>query len=114
MLSLIAALLLSAGPGNEWTRQDTVLELAFVAVTAVDALQTATDIAPRCLEANPLLGHCPSAAKVFGMIGAGVVAHALIARVLPRKYRTIWQSAWIGVETATVARNHWVGARIKW
>jgi len=106
--AIVAALLLLALPAraDEWTRSDTAHEVAFAAVTAIDYAQTRRFLADGTdYEGNPLLGTHPSRAKLRTMVGAAVLAHAAVARVLPRPYRRFWQALWIGIETGTVAGN---------
>ncbi len=42
-----------------------------------------------------------------------LVGHYLVARALPRPYRTWWQSVWIGLEGGQVAANYRVGITLE-
>ena len=110
-----AGLVLSAAvderdPGWRW--HDTALELVFAGVTTVDMLQTVSFRQNGTHEVNPILGQYPSRLRVVGGIGLAVLGHAAIAYVLPRPWRTIWQTMWLGVEVDAVGHNVSAGIRI--
>ena len=134
---LIAALLLiitatsyAAEDAYTWTGTDTALQAVFIVTVAMDWSQT-LEISRTCdrprfyarethiterprvyEEGNPFLGHCPSEGRINAWMPAGIIAHTAIAYLLPRPYRTIWQSFWIGAETATVQNNRRIGLGI--
>ena len=110
-----AGLVLSAAvderdPGWRW--HDTALELVFAGVTTVDMLQTLSFRRCGIREANPVLGRDPNQFRVVGGISLAVLGHAAIAYVLPRPWRTIWQTMWLGVEVDAVGHNVSAGIRM--
>ncbi len=123
-LALISALTLGSPEPldlRRWTAADTALQATFLLVTAVDWAQTRSahvgyegpDYPYE--ETNPFLGKHPSALRIDSMIAASMVGHTLVAYLLPKPYRTLWQLGWITVESATVVKNHYsAGVRIRW
>jgi hypothetical protein len=97
---------------DEWTARNTALELTYAVAHAADWRQT-LDIAAAGRETNPILGPRPAAHVVHAYFASALVAHALVARMLPRGWREGWQAAWIVVETGYVARNLSLGWRLQ-
>lgn len=124
-MRLLAALLLlpSICMAEDWTREDTYRQTALTALIVADWAQTRWAIKQngnhcsypeRCRpyeEVNPLLGKHPSMGKLNNLVGASVLGHIAIARILPREWREGWQYVWIGIETNAVYRNHQVGVK---
>ncbi len=113
---LIIIFFLSVAPaycGDEWTTEDTAYQSAFLAITAIDWLQT-KEIArdPAHKESNPILGSNPGQNEIDMYFAGCAIAHTAIAYYLPRKYRRIWQYVWIGVEAGYVGYNYNAGIRI--
>ncbi len=101
----------------EWTWTDTGLELALVGLAVADRQQTLEftqnhDKYPTWTESNPFLGRHPSRDKLNAAIVLGLGAHYLIARELPRPFRTIWQAVFIGIEIDAVSCNYMGGVRV--
>lgn len=111
MLGAIAGLMLAAAP---WTKADTAFEVTGAALHIADWGQTVWIARhPRLQsETNPVLGKHPTTARVHAYFAVTLVGHALIARALPRPYRTAWQAVWIGVEAMHVETNRAMGIRI--
>lgn len=127
--SLVLLLLLAAGPVraiDAWTTGDSIREASFVVLSIIDIGQTTTfaracDRVPTAPglepahvggcrnEVNPLIGPYPSQRRINLLMGLGVVAHAAVSVVLPRKWRHAWQYTTIGFEGANVIRNHVTG-----
>jgi hypothetical protein len=70
---------------------------------------------------NFLLPRHPTTGQVIGVIGAGIVIHALISMALPPHYeflgidihpRLVWQSVSIGLETGNIINNSSIGLRV--
>ncbi len=97
-----------ASDNSKWTWGDTALEAAFAGITAMDWDQTralANHYDPYVWETNPLLGHHPSVSRVNAYFPLYIVTHAAVAYVLPKPWRTIFQSIWIGYESDQVYNN---------
>lgn len=113
LLIFCAAVPAAAEDAREWTTLDTALQTAFVAITLVDWAQTQQSVRNRehylYVETNPVLGKYPSKGRVNAVIGASILAHTAISYSLPKPWRTVWQSVWIGIETQAVRQNHAVG-----
>jgi hypothetical protein len=122
---------------EDWTPQNTILELHFYEVCLLDFQQTidirrggkwnmhpkvkymynlkgersAVQESTKCVEGNPLLGETPSIAK-FGTFGAScMILHSVIAYYLPANYRTVWQSITLIGEGYNVVINSMSGLR---
>jgi hypothetical protein len=97
-----------------WTATDTALQAIFIAATAVDWSQT-LDISRsyerRCpyYERNPFLGRKPGAGRINTWMSTTILAHTAIAYLLPKPYRTVWQSLWVGLEIGQIHQNRQIG-----
>lgn len=112
LVSLVAILIIaffapsSAHGAERWTERDTAVEVAFVAIVAIDYSQTRWTLnQPTGEEYNPLLGKHPSQGRLIAGCLASVGLHAAITHVLPREWRTVWQTISIAVEVANVGMN---------
>lgn len=114
-MRILSALLLSSTllAGDAWTRNDKILEGAFVLATALDWRQT-LDIKnhPRLYEQNQIMGRHPSDATVNTYFVSSILLHAVVADQLHGKWRSAWQCVWIGLEVGTVQRNYELGIRL--
>lgn len=124
MKPLAAALLLlaSTARADEWTPADTAFQLAYTAAHVADYGQT-LDIADKCgrvwpdgvfhpknpHELNPVLGRCPARGKVHAYMLSTLVAHVVVARLLPQPYRRLWQVGGLGVEVYWAQHNARMG-----
>lgn len=118
-LALIAALTLgSPDDPHRWTAADTALQATFIVLTTVDWMQTheALRYHPTIVyeEQNPFLGKFPSNRRINVMIGGSIAGHTIVAYLLPKPYRTLWQLTFIAVEGGTIYANHQAGIRVKW
>lgn len=96
-------------PRRKWSKNDTILEAMSLALIAVDWGQT------RNIAKNPqrwreswnstILGQHPSLGTVNLNCAVILVAHPIIARILPKKPRRIFQFITIGVEAGAVSNN---------
>jgi hypothetical protein len=99
--------------GWGWSKTDTALELAFAGATVIDLMQTSWFRSRGDAERNPLLGRHPSQQEVSLGIGACILGHALVAAVLPKPFRSMWQGGGIGVEVSATVWNHNMGVGLK-
>jgi hypothetical protein len=70
-------------------------------------LMTTLDIKnhPEQHEMNPVLGSHPKNGKVYAWMGSIMVGHAAVAYLLPKPFRGVWQSTFIGMELSAVRNN---------
>lgn len=106
------ALLLAAGcaTSRQWTKTDTLLEVGFLAVEAIDWSQTVqmaefSEAHRSITDVNPILGPHSTPWGVTGYFATTTALHAGVAYLLPKPMRAVWQMAWIGLEAGTVAHN---------
>jgi hypothetical protein len=124
MKKLLFILLLLSAPlyaetSYEWTTQDTILQSIVIGTILMDCWQTYTflytgDYRERGFyETNPILGKYPSKKRYFIYWPSCVLIHTSISYLLPKPYRTIWQSVWIGIEIKYIHLNYSCGVRTK-
>ncbi len=99
---------------HTWTTGDSLLQSALIGLIVVDWHQTREFTSkrqkyPTKYESNPLLKAHPSAREVNSVIVGCILVHTGIAYLLPKPYRTIWQSLWLGVEVDAVYANYRAG-----
>lgn len=99
---------------DPWTIQDTILELSFLTLAAIDLWQTYTflykDKDPESLE---LLGERPSKKELFLKAGLWGLGHVGIALLIPNKYlRNAWQVAGITIHFCAIGKNYSLGVRL--
>ena len=106
---------------DSWTGEDTVCEVTFAGITAIDLMQTNRFVGDGYEERNPVLGKHPSRTEVNTLIPLAIAGHAIIAYMLPAETvlwgyklrpRRMWQNVWIGIEMGAVNHNHVHGVRI--
>lgn len=90
---------------NSWTKEDTLRELATLGLIGMDWHQTRDFRAKGHPEINPILGRYPSRARVNTLIGAAMIGHPIVARLLPKKWRRAFQYGTIAAETLAVGNN---------
>ncbi len=95
-----------ASDTNPWTTQDTLWELSYAAVVAMDCSQSRQIEGSGRYERNPLLPRHPSARTITRLCILNVAAHATISYVLPRPWRRRFQVVSVVVETGVVADNY--------
>jgi hypothetical protein len=99
---------------STWTTMDTSLEVVYGAFHVMDWSQTLHFVRnpERYYERNNILGRYPSEGRVNSYFALTLAGHAAVAYVLPKPWRTIWQSVWIGIEANQVNRNRELGVGI--
>ncbi len=118
--TLLALLLVKPAHADEdtrhWTAGDTAFQAVFLVELAIDRGQTAS-INDHHLEeigwARSFIGPHPSAGQINRYFATCAIVHTAIAYILPKPYRTIWQSFWVGVETNTIKSNVNVGISVR-
>ena len=105
----------SRSPEYEWTTQDTVLQSAFTTLACIDLWQTYTFlyIDKDGKESNPFMGEHPSKQRFFVIGGGWIVLHSAISYIIPKQFRTIWQSIWISEEIYCIHNNYTLGVQLK-
>ncbi len=121
--------------GQSWTAGDTALQAAVIATLAVDRAQTVyiathgvttetcySGSSGGCFEkqeyyesgwARNFIGSHPTHGQVNRYFATAALLHTGVAYILPKPYRTIWQSFWIGVEAYTVQSNVNAGISVR-
>lgn len=122
MLRLPGCLLLAFGllvPASAWepapwTRADTLWEIGFAAVVAMDYGQSRQIMPLGRYERNPFLPRQPSP-RTVGLICLGSVAgHLGVSCLLPVTWRRRWQVTTVFLEAAAVTDNYFrAGLSIK-
>ena len=100
----------------KWTATDTALQVVFLATLDVDRAQTVYGSKHHFEEvgfARSFIGPHPSSGRVNGYFATCAVLHTTVAYVLPKPYRTIWQSFFIGVETSSIRHNVNAGISVR-
>ena len=114
-MRILSALLLSSTllASDPWSKQDKLLEGAFIAASVLDWRQT-QDIKnhPSLYEQNSILGRHPSNKTINAYFATSILLHAAVADQLHGKWRTAWQAVWVGLEVGTVQRNYELGIRL--
>lgn len=110
--AVIAAVAVLSGcaHSDEWTRRDTALQLAYTGVVVLDTIQTADiqnypDIQETGWLARKALGRNPDTSDTILYFSTLAISHWVIARALPREWRTYWQGAGIAIHLDAVISN---------
>ncbi len=114
LIIITLCFLLTSCAGGNWTKADTVREVAVFTLHTIDWGQTRT-IAKnpdRYYEINPILGKHPSIGKVDTYMFIGTIVRPVISYHLPPKYRKWWQYLSIGTSGAAVANNYNAGIKV--
>ncbi len=111
LLCLLLAAPVSAADNHAWSASDTALQATFILLTAMEWRQTRefTNHRSRYSETytvSPFLSEHPTAHDANRLAAASIIVHTGLAYALPRPYRTIWQSFWIGVQGGSVLSNY--------
>ena len=114
-MRILAILLLLTGCATDpWSKQDIVLEAAYMVVTAADLSQTLQiKHHPDMVETNPLMGEHPSDKRIRSHFATCAVLHVLAVDLLPSKYRGMFQMLGIGFESAVVYHNNTIGLNVR-
>lgn len=89
-----------------WNAVDYTLQSGFLMLTTADWVFTSKGIdryGSNWYERNPILGVHPSQSKVGAYFVLTMSSHTAIAMLIPKPWRTVWQSVWVGVEIQTLA-----------
>jgi hypothetical protein len=105
------ALVSTEARADAWTTADTVVESGCIALFLVDWRQT---LDRRYEESNPILGSHASHAAVDGYFLGVMTAQVLAARLLPSRWRSVFQGIAIGIEGRSVFNNWRLGAHLSW
>ena len=108
---------LACSNAQAWSKHDTYWEAAYLATHLADWGQT-LDIASQCqsgnfYETNPVMGKCPSAQKVSAYFVGTALLHYGVAKMLPRKYRRIFQTGTMTMELSYITNNASIGLNVK-
>jgi hypothetical protein len=100
---------------SNWTSENTDKQLAFTVLEIVDLGQTlyTSDLYDDRHEINPFLGRYPSKDKITRYFAICIVGNAIIAYLLPPKWRDWWQNGSIGLEVIMVTNNIIVNEGLK-
>ena len=118
---VVILLVATVGYADEWTKQDTYRELAFIGLLAVDYLQTRTIVQnpDKYFEYNPIMGKHPNQQTVDIYMASVAIIHPIISYLLPPKSdkwrwinRENFQYLSIGVELGAVGNNIGTGIGI--
>ena len=94
---------------DEWTRQDTWVQVGITAVIAADAYTTSKIQYHGGQEANPvgrkLLGRQPGTKETYLYLSTWALTNYLISRALPEKARAYWQGVTFGGHSIAVMIN---------
>lgn len=105
----LIAICLAGCASNDWTRRDTIGELAVVGTLAIDAYQTAQfqhhEDQQEIGWVRGICGAKPSSACSYEYFGTVALTHWLIAKMLPESWRAYWQGGVIAVQAVTVVHN---------
>lgn len=110
-LALVVAVVTGGGcASDEWRPRDTVSEVGFQVLNALDAYTTRRIRAhPDVEEVEPvtraILGAKPEPTETVAYFAALGLAHYLISRALPPRWRTAWQTQTIAYTAIIVRRN---------
>ena len=110
-----------AAHADDWTTGDTALQAAFLTALAVDRGQSSEGAQRRSHTlhveevgwARNFIGPHPTSGQVNRYFAACAVIHTAVAYALPKPYRTMWQSFWIGVEVDAINSNVNAGISIR-
>lgn len=98
---------------DKWSTQDTILQILVISSIFIDMTQTNYGLENGCTEENPILGGHPSKLKFYTYNISAMSLHTITAYILPKKYRTILQSVYLGIETGVILSNYYTVGRFK-
>lgn len=103
----------AAAEGAPWTKQDTLWELSYAAVVAMDCSQSRQIQSTGREERNPLLPRHPSSKTIAQLSILNVAAHVGISTLLNRTWRVRFQRVSVAIEATVVADNYFrAGVRL--
>lgn len=105
----LIAICLAGCASNDWSRRDTIGELAVVGTLAIDAYQTAQfqhhEDQQEIGWVRGICGAKPSSACSYEYFGTVAISHWLIAKLLPATWRRYWQAGAVAVEIPVIYSN---------
>lgn len=109
LLAVLACLLMS-GCASNWTRTDTALEVSFQAANLIDAWQTQAmrkhdNVEEGGMLAREVMGKEPEPKEVAMYFATRAIAHYLLSRTLPPRWRRYWQAGTTIYSTSVVVAN---------
>lgn len=99
---------------ENWSNADTARQIAYTAIAVLDAGQTA-DIANHndLEEVAPItrnvLGANPEAGEVAAYFTGAIIGNYAVSAMLKPKYRAVWQTLTLSVQSAVVGNNYRLG-----
>ncbi len=95
---------------DSWSPTDMVMQGVFATLEVIDWGQTLDGMRhPTLREYNPILGPHPSELQVDLYMSLGIMGHTAVSFILPKEWRRVWQSVWIGIEGGVTQRNYAAG-----
>ncbi len=116
LVILLSSISLLSPKAIAWDWDDTAMESLYMAAHIADWGQT-RDIAQQCgegsyAETNPIIGRCPSIGRVNSYFFATALLHAGVAKMLPKKYRRIFQAGTLGMQIGYISNNASIGLKV--
>jgi hypothetical protein len=99
---------------RRWTSFDTGLLVAELSLTTVDMGQTMRFTRRGVAEQNALVGRHPGRNRVREIWLGSMALQTGGALLLPRPWRTVWQTAWVSGESFATLHNLRFGITIPW
>lgn len=110
----LAAVPARAWQPEPWTRTDTLWELGFLAVVAMDCGQSTQLNELGRYERNPLLPRHPTPTTMRMICLGSVIGHLAVSYCLPSPWRRRFQAVTLVLEAAAVTDNYYrAGLRIR-
>lgn len=100
---------------GDWTKEDTLREVAYGVVHVIDWSQTAGVAGEEgeFTDKNPVISGL-SKGEVNTYFAATLAGHYLISRALPPKYRKPWQYITFTLQSTAVMYNFSMGISVDW
>jgi len=99
---------------SDWSTQDTILQSAVIGLIYLDWMQTNyIYYSDDFYETNQILNMRFNPTTIAVYMSSMMVAHTIIAVLLPPKYRAIWQAVIIGMQAHVVYNNYQIGCRFR-
>lgn len=111
LLSITILYPLSHVEAGDWTKEDTLRQIAYSTVHIIDWKQTLYLVEHNIPEGNPILGLYPSEGKVNTYFFTTLIGHTAISYILPPKFRKTWQYIWFVIEAGCVTHNYSGGVK---
>lgn len=112
MIFLLLALALAGCAG--WSRQEKLMEAAYLTSHAIDWQQTRyiAKHPEEYRELNPILGSHPETWEVDAWFLGTAILHPVVTHYLPKEYRPLWQGLTLGMSMSTVGWNLQMGIKL--